>query len=298
MPKKDAEREEVLAGPGASGMVLGAHEGGLRDRFRGISAAIAAGRKPAAAVDAVGPAEFAAGTPAPTVSRGIAVIDLVGPLSKGADLYNWFFGTLTYPQLVEQLEAARRDVRVQACLLRIDSPGGTVAGVSDLCEAILRFRASKPVVAAISDLGASCAYQAASCATRIFADSDGWAGSIGVFVVIEDVAQMYQDAGWKVRVFATSKDPYKGAGVPGTAMKDEQAAEYQRMVDEMGVEMIRSIYAARPALKTSGLKLPDGRVYLGADARAKGLIDGVAAWRRVLETMQSGDLAAERIGNP
>jgi signal peptide peptidase SppA len=293
--EREAAEGRSAVGAGASGMVLGAHERGLRESFRRISAAMAAGRKPVAAVDAVGPAEFSVGTPAPVVSRGIALIDVVGPLSKGADLYNWFFGTLTYGQLVEQLEAARRDVRVQGCLLRIDSPGGTVAGVSDLCDAILRFRSEKTILAAVSDLGASCAYQAASCATRIFADRDGWVGSIGVFVVIDDTSQMFQDAGWKVRVFATAKDPYKGAGTPGTALRDEQAAEYQRIVDEMGTEMIRSIYAARPVLKTSGLKLPDGRVYLGADAVTKGLIDGVAPWADILAAMQEGDLKAEKV---
>lgn len=241
-----------------------------------------------------GPADFSPTAPALQVQRGIAVIDVVGPLSKGEDVYNWFFGTLTYSQLVEQVEAARQEGRVQAVLLRIDSPGGHVAGVSDLCEAILRLRAQKPVIAAISDLGASAAYMVAASAQKIFIDTDGWAGSIGVFVVIDDTSKMYQDAGWSVRVFATNRDPYKGAGTPGTALKDEQAAEYQRLVDEMGTEMIRSIYTGRPSLKSSGLKLPDGRIYMGRDAQAKGLVDGVASWRTVLDAMQAGDLTAAK----
>ena len=37
--------------------------------------------------------------------------------------------------------------------------------------------------AAVSDLGASCA-------TRIFCDHDGWTGSLGVFVVMDDVSRM------------------------------------------------------------------------------------------------------------
>lgn len=289
MPKAKEQIETVPSGD--SGMVLGAQERGLRQTLRRVSAAMSIGHKPAAAIDALGPSDFAPKTPAVQVARGVAVIDIVGPLSKGADLYNWFFGTLTYGQLCEQIDQARRDSRVQGALLRIDSPGGTVAGISDLCDAILRLREAKPVIAAISDLGASCAYQAASCASKIYIDRDGWAGSIGVFVVIDDVSRMYQEAGWSVRVFATQKDPYKGAGISGTAVTTEQADEYQRIVDEMGTEMIRAIYSARPALKTSGMKLPDGRVYLGADAQRRGLVDAVAAWPEILAAMQEGNYA-------
>jgi signal peptide peptidase SppA len=295
----------------ASGLILGAQEAGLRESLRRVSSALAVGRmadqmKTAAAHDrhfaavdpmGAGGVPGSGGTPALVVSKGVAVIDVVGPLSKGADLYNWLFGTLTYGQLCEQLDSARRDSRVQGVLLRIDSPGGMVAGVSDLCDAILRTRASKPVIACISDLGASCAYQVAACANRVFVDRDGWAGSIGVFVVIDDVSQMYADVGWKVRVFATAADPYKGAGVAGSPITDPQAAEYQRVVDEMGGEMIRAIYEARPRLKTSGMVLPDGRVYLGQDAMLRGLVDAVAAWPDVLAAMQDGDYAAAKAGN-
>ena len=33
---------------------------------------------------------------------------------------------------------------------------------------------------------------------------------------------MYQDAGWSVRVFATQRDPYKGAVTPSTAVTSER----------------------------------------------------------------------------
>ena len=282
----------------AAGLVLGAQEAGLRDCWRRIHAARLAGCSPLAGGGPLGqggPAEFGRQTPALQVRGGVAVIDVVGPLSKGEDLYNWFFSTLTYGQLGEQVGQARREARVRSVLLRIDSPGGTVAGVSDLCEAVLACRREKPVVAAISDLGASCAYQVASCATRVFCDRDGWSGSIGVFVVIDDVSRMFQDAGWSVRVFSTERDAYKGAGVTGTAVTTEQADDYQRMVDDLGGEMIRAIYEARPALRTAGMKLPDGRVYLAEDAFSKGLIDAVAPWNEVLEAMQDGDGPADRL---
>lgn len=294
--KRPAETTPAASAP--SGLMLGADERGLRECLRKVHAARLAGCQPFGIVGALGqqgPAAFADRVPALQIVRGVAVIDVVGPLSKGEDLYNWFFGTLTYPQLVEQVEQARREARVESVMLRIDSPGGTVAGVSDLCEAIVGCRGTKPVVAAVSDLAASCAYQVAACADRIFCDRDGWAGSVGVFLVVDDLSRLYQDLGWTVRVFATERDPYKGAGIEGTAVTIEQADDFQRMADELGGEMIRSMFEARPALRTGGMKLPDGRVYLAEDARARGLIDGVASWRAVLEAMTEGDRTAEEL---
>ena len=298
MAKTNRPQATEPAATSSSGLILGAHEGGLRDCLRKVFAASFAGCQPFGLVGALGqqgPAAFAERVPAVQVVQGTAVLDVVGPLSKGEDLFNWFFGTLTYPQLVEQVNQARRDVRVQAVMLRIDSPGGSVAGVSDLCEAVLACRAEKPTVAAISDLAASCAYQVAACAERVFCDRDGWAGSVGVFLVVDDLSRLYQDLGWTVRVFATERDPYKGAGVPGTAISSEQADDFQRMADELGGEMIRSMFEARPTLRTSGLKLPDGRVYLAEDARRRGLIDAVASWQQVLAAMTGGDLLAEKL---
>jgi len=301
MARSRTTRETTPAATGqAAGLLWGAHEAGLRECWRRIHAArlAAAAVKltaPAVAVGAGSGGLFERPTPALTVARGVAVVDVVGPLSKGADLYNWLFGTLTFGQLAELVDAARRDVRVTALMLRVDSPGGTVAGVSDLVEAVAACRAAKPVVAAVSDLAASCAYQVAAQAGLITVDTDGWVGSIGVYLVIDDLSRLYEDLGVAVRVFASERDPYKGGGTPGTPISPEQADDWQRMVDEMGTEMIRSIFAGRAALRTAALRLPDGRVYMGADAVARGLADAVASWPAVLAALQDGDFALERL---
>lgn len=315
MPGKSEIRnlKSEMPAPSASGSILAASEAGLRHHVLRVRSALAAGARPLAedirdqrstavggcATDTVeisGLVPPRGRTPALQVVRGVAVIDIVGPLYKEPDLYNWIFGTLTYPQLADQAEQARRDPRVMATLLRIDSPGGTVAGVSDLCDALLRLRSQKPVVAAVSDLCASGAYMAASCASRVTCDSDGWVGSIGVYLVVDDVSRMYQAAGWDVMVFRTDEDPLKGAAVPGTPISPEQAADYQRQVNDRGTEMIRQIYTGRPGLKAAGMKLPDGRVYIAAEAQRMGLIDAVAPWAVVLEAMQGGDYEAAKVG--
>src|SRR5581483_9650939 len=91
---------------------------------------------------------------------------------------------------------ARRDIRqavadqdVAGILLAIDSPGGTVAGTDDLAAEVRQARTSKPVWAAIDDLGASAAYWVASQTQRVTVNSPtALVGSIGTLQVIRDLS--------------------------------------------------------------------------------------------------------------
>jgi signal peptide peptidase SppA len=72
------------------------------------------------------------------------------------------------------------DDTVKAVIVAINSPGGTTAGGEELYEALGKLRAKKPVVAVISELGASAAYMTAIASDRIFARRLSIVGSIGV----------------------------------------------------------------------------------------------------------------------
>ncbi len=249
-----------------------------------------------AAIEVEARIDRAGGTPRPAVRRGVAVIDVAGPLSKTETIYNWWFGTLTYPQLVEQINAALADRRVKAVLLRADTPGGTVAGVSDLADAIAAARRSKPVVAYVSDMAASAGYYAASQADRIVGDADALVGSIGTILIVDDFSKAFEQMGIETKVYSSGGDPYHAEGTVGTEITAEQGKDFQRVVDELGEIFIQAVHRGRPSLKGSTLKLPDGRVYVGQKAVELGLMDAVAGFDEVLAAMQEGDLTATRAG--
>ena len=89
------------------------------------------------------------------VDGGVAVIDMIGPFTKFGSSFSSNPGTL---QLRRAVRSAVSEQTIEAIVLRIDSPGGAVAGLDDLAQAVAKASRVKPVVAFIEDLCASAAY--------------------------------------------------------------------------------------------------------------------------------------------
>ena len=97
---------------------------------------------------------------------------------------------MTDPARLKILDKLAEDDAVKAVVVAINSPGGTTAGGEELYEALSALRAKKPVVAVISELGASAAYMTAIAADRIFARRLSIVGSIGVLYQHVDAGKL------------------------------------------------------------------------------------------------------------
>lgn len=203
-------------------------------------------------------------------SDGIAYIEISGTLMKHRASGMASTSTVETRRLVR---AAVRSKDVRGILLLIDSPGGTVAGTTDLADDIRAAATQKPTFAYIQDLGASGAYWLASQATRVSANATGLVGSIGVFSVVEDSSKAAADAGVKVHVVRFGE--MKGVATPGTEVTDEQLAYMQARIDSFGQDFVRAIAQGRQLSDARAAELADGRVHKGAEALKLGLIDAV-----------------------
>src|SRR3989338_3982133 len=86
-----------------------------------------------------------------SIVNGIAIIPVHGPLSKRSGIFDAYFGFTSYELLSESVQEALDDSDVSAILLDIDSPGGEVAGLFDLCDQIYAARKIKPVWASANE---------------------------------------------------------------------------------------------------------------------------------------------------
>jgi protease-4 len=82
--------------------------------------------------------------------------------------------------LREALRMATRDDKIDAIVIRIDSPGGSALASEVMWQAARRAAAKKPVIISVGSMAASGGYYLASSGGYIFADPTAIVGSIGV----------------------------------------------------------------------------------------------------------------------
>lgn len=211
-----------------------------------------------------------------------ALISITGPLMKQASSLSGGSSTVA---LRRQVRRAAADDAVSSIALRIDSPGGTMAGTQELADDIAAAAAKKPVHAYIEDLGASAAYWLASQATKVFANRTAMVGSIGTFAVLYDMSAMAAKEGVKVHVIKAGD--FKGTGVAGTEVTQDQLAEWQRLITESNDHFLQAVATGRK-LSLAGVRaVADGRVHLAASAKELGLIDAVQSLDETLQQLQT-----------
>jgi signal peptide peptidase SppA len=212
---------------------------------------------------------------------GVAVIRFEGTVSKRSSW--WSRGAVT-TQARSALEAAMGDPAVKSVLLVIDSPGGTVSGTADLADAVFAARGKKPIVAYAEDLMASAAYWIGSQADRLVGNSTAAVGSIGVFAMLPDVSRLAKNLGIEVNIVKSA--PGKGAGALGTAITDAQLADVKAEIDANHEEFVGAVARGRGLSKEAAAALADGRVKVGAEAVAAGLLDAIEPLSQVIAGLQ------------
>lgn len=223
-----------------------------------------------------GPPKLAA---KPSRSGKVATVEIVGTISRTGE-----YGTSS-DQTASDIAALAADAKVGAIELRINSPGGAVAGTFELAASVASASKLKPVFAYITDLGASAAYWVASQATNVYGNQTALVGSIGTYSVVRDTSGLASALGVKVHVVKAGQ--HKGSGVPGSQVTDEQLAEVQRTVDAINQHFLAGVAAGRKIPLARVQELADGRVHVGQEAEKLGLIDGVLSYDSFRSQLQA-----------
>lgn len=183
------------------------------------------------------------------VEDGIGIISLHGPMMRHPDLISQLlFDALDIEDAMDAVnEAAERD-DVEAILLDIDSPGGTVNGTPELAQSVADASQQKYVYAYSAGQMCSAAYWVAAQCDAIYASPSARIGSIGVILPYLDDTEALKNEGLKVEVFSAGK--FKSMGTPGVPLTDEQRTLLQSDVEEIAKDF-------RSAVLARGRKIPD-----------------------------------------
>jgi signal peptide peptidase SppA len=216
-----------------------------------------------------------------TVRDGVAIVPVVGPISRYADFFTEISGATSIDTLARDFHFAVNDRSVRAVILDVDSPGGTVAGVSEFASQVRSARAIKPVVAYVGSLAASAGYWIASAAEQVVADSTAMLGSIGVVMGVPR-----KKATDPIEI-VSSQSPYKRLD----AETETGKAHLQATADELADLFVDAVAASRGVSRESVLAdFGRGGCLVASKAVAAGMADGIGSLEETIASLARGDM--------
>jgi protease IV len=173
--------------------------------------------------------------------------------------------------VLSQLVDFRKDDRVKAIVLRIDSPGGAVGPTQEIYREIIKTLEIKPVVASVEAVAASGGYYVASAAGKIFANPGSITGSIGVLMEFVRVEELLTKLGISFEVIKSGQ--VKDIGSPHRKLSDQERALLDDLISDIQNQFVREVANARNLPEEQVREIADGRIFTGAKAKELGLID-------------------------
>ena len=192
-------------------------------------------------------------------------------------------GTVGGSSTAELIRKARDDKSIKALVLRVNSPGGAVFG-SELIrrELELTRAAGKPVVVSMGDVAASGGYWVSMASDEVMADPGTITGSIGVFALLPTADKALEKIG--VHTAGTTTTWLAGAGDPRLPPNPRFTELLQTAINQIYSDFTIRAAQARKTTPDKIDAVAQGRVWTGAQAKERGLIDTLGGYREALKS--------------
>jgi protease-4 len=226
----------------------------------------------------------------------VALVHAAGDIVEGKedDSLTAAAQRITGDDFADAIREATKAKDVRAILLRIDSPGGSAIASDQILDALKKAHAAgKPIVVSMGSLAASGGYYIAMAADKIVAHPATLTGSIGVLwgkVAFGDSLQSL--AGVNAAEIGIGQNALLLSGLhPWTA---EQLTEVNEQADLVYNDFTRKVAEGRHLPLEKVLEVARGRVWTGADAKERGLVDELGGfWTAVDAVKELAKIPAE-----
>ena len=209
-----------------------------------------------------------------TLGNGVAVIPVIGTISRRNSLFTMLFGGAPLDDLEAALDEATADTSVNEIVLQFNSPGGSVDGIFATAAKIqsLSIHGDKTIRAFVETAN-SAAYLLASQCDEIIIQPGGDAGSIGIIAQIPDTSRFEKNLGIDTKIFRSSPGKAPGVG----PMTESAAQAIQKQVDSLFIRFRDAVADVRShALNIDAVAT--GETWLDTDAVDIGIADRVATF--------------------
>jgi protease-4 len=174
-------------------------------------------------------------------------------------------------EVVSEINEFADNNSIRAVVLRIDTPGGSVAPSQEIYQAIRELRKKKKVVVSMGSVAASGGYLIAVAADRIVANPGTITGSISAVMHYANVEELLKKVGVRSSVIKSGK--FKDIGSPVRTMTEEERSLIQGIVDDIYDQFVGTVSENRKIPLSKIRELSDGRIFTGRQAKELGLVD-------------------------
>jgi protease-4 len=213
----------------------------------------------------------------------VAVVYLTGPITHGGeDDGPDLFGTagVRSGEALKTLAEVAKDPDVKAVVVRVDSPGGSAVASDLIYEALRGLGAKVPLVASMGDVAASGGYYVAMSARKIIAEPTTITGSIGVVggkLVVGGLYKKYGVGSWSV-----SRGAHAGLMSDTHPFSDSERAALRKMMEGTYAAFVHKAAVSRGRKDEDVRAVAEGRVWSGAAAKDRGLVDALGGLKEAL----------------
>jgi protease-4 len=191
---------------------------------------------------------------------------------------------LTSSSFDKLLEQVAGDSSIRAVIVRIDSPGGEVTASDDLWRQMNLLSKKKPMVISMSDLAASGGYYMAMTGDPIVAYPGTETGSIGVVFGKPNLHGLYD----KLGITKDAVQRGKNADIDSdyTSLTTDERQKLRQGIDASYQDFVTKVADARHRKFDEIEPLAQGRVWLGSQAKPRGLVDELGGLDTAIEMVK------------
>ena len=230
-------------------------------------------------------AQAARGRSAALSAPTVALVHAAGEIVEGgtdnslSDSSDTIYGD----DFAKAIRDAAADRSVRAILLRVDSPGGSAIASDQILQAIKKARSGgKPIVVSMGSVAASGGYYISLAADRIVAEPGTLTGSIGVLWGKVAIGKSVEKVGLEIHELGVGKNALFLSGV--TPWNETQLAKVNEQADIVYADFTSKVAEGRKMPLDRVREIARGRVWTGADAKERGLVDELGGfWTAVAD---------------
>lgn len=199
----------------------------------------------------------------------IAIIYAQGEIQSGEGDVN----VIGEGSMRRSLQEARKNDKIKAVVLRINSPGGNALTSDLIWREVELTKKVKPVVVSMGNYAASGGYYIACNANKIFAENNTITGSIGVFGILPNFSQLATKIGIHVEQVKTHENSANYS--PFVPLDENFKAVTLEGVEHIYRTFVTHVAEGRKMTFAQVDAIAQGRVWTGADAIKIGLVDKI-----------------------